>query len=525
MQQRHSPEIGPLLAGAGDDLVEAGHDVFHVGLVLEVGHPGSTIGVVAGRTGERHDRPTRREHGPGRREFDGQRTLVEAGPGVAAVGWLHRLIVEPTVGAPLHNPTTARGDHHAPSPLTTLATVIGPEEDPHDDDWGAPPPELVDRMWRHPSEIAAAHRLAAEAERAAIVQRRRTLALSAAGGFALTCGVLIVGVQALERDPESIAPIRLGITATNDTALAPAPAPAPVSAAATVAVVDPPTIEGPSTASVASVAIDDEAGATVATLVHPDDATSLASIRVGDVERTCVQMTERHAAMALDGIDLRTGDSVTGPDGPMLIVHVDRDRGIAVLAGAAATPISLTAIGMGDTVVSMTADGLRSGEIIDLTADVETSRGRIRGAMLTNITAIATEHAAIVTDGSGNIVGLTLDTEHTLVAAVPVEVIARVVDGVEAERLPIGWVVEADEFGPTVTAVEPDGPAATAGIQVGDHVEYIDGHPIGDLLDLRERLGQASDDGEIELLVRRDGDGAKRTRHRLVIRLETDSPA
>ncbi len=413
--------------------------------------------------------------------------------------------------------------------------MIGPEEDPHDDDWGAPPPELVDRVWRHPSEIAAAHRLAAEAERAAIVQRRRTLALSAAGGFALTCGVLVVGLQVLERDPEAADSALLGVAAAT-TELLPGAETAPVAAAATAAaVIDPPatpetdsspetTASLETTASTATIWIDDR-GDTVATLVRPEDATSLASVRIGEVERTCVQMTDRHAAMAVDDIDLRAGDTVAGPDGPMLVVHVDRDRGVAVLAGSAATPISPTPIGMGDTVVSMTADGLRSGEIIDLTAEVETRDGRIRGAMLTNITAIATDHAAIVTDGSGNVVGLTLDTEHTLVAAVPVEVIARVVDGVEAEVLPLGWVVDANELGPVVASLEPDGLAAVAGVEVGDHLEYVDGHPVRDLLELHERLDQAATDGEFELMVRRDGDGTKRTRHRLVIRLEGDSPA
>ena len=349
--------------------------------------------------------------------------------------------------------------------------------------------------------------------------------MSAAGGFALTCGVLVVGLEVLERDPEATGQARLGVVTTE---LLPRADAAPVAAAVTVAAVTDSSTEAAapdSTAAPAATVWIDDDGSTVATLVRPEDATSLVSVRVGDVERTCVQMTDRHAAMAIDDMDIRSGDTVTGPDGPMLVVHVDRDRGVAVLAGSAATPISPTPIGMGDTVVSMTADGLRSGEIIDLSAEVETRDGRIRGAMLTNITAIATDHSAIVTDGSGNVVGLTLDTEHTLVAAVPVEVIARVVDGVEAEALPLGWVVDLDELGPVVSALDPDGPAAVAGVEVDDHLEYVDGHPIRDLLDLHERLDQAAADGEFELLVRRDGDGTKRTRHRLVIRLEADSPA
>ena len=414
---------------------------------------------------------------------------------------------------------------------------MGPEDDPLDDDWGGPPPELVDRVWRHPSEIAAAQRLAAEQARAEVVRRRRTLVLSAAGGFVITCGVLVVGLQALERDPErpgeavraltqqSVAAATDAVDAGSVVAAVPlAGAATSVASSALTAANDlvDPTDE---TTGTTAVTVDDD-GLSMATLVHPDDASSLAAVRIGEDERTCVQVTEHHAAMAMEGALLVVGDVVDGPSGPMRVVHIDADRAIAVLSGAAATPITLRAVGLGDTVVGMTDDGVRTGQVIDLAAQVDTAGGVVGGAMLTNITVFEAGHDAVLTDTSGNVIALTLQTDHTLVAAVPMDVVARVVRSVEAEVPTLGWAVGADRTGaPIVTSLDADGPAAVAGVELGDLVEYVDGHPIADLLELDERLHAAADDAEVEVIVRRDGDGTKRTRHRLVVQLLTDSPA
>jgi S1-C subfamily serine protease len=63
----------------------------------------------------------------------------------------------------------------------------------------------------------------------------------------------------------------------------------------------------------------------------------------------------------------------------------------------------------------------------------------------------------------------------------------------------------AVERGALVTKVEPDGPAAAAGIKVGDVITAVSGESIRHLHDLHERLARRRVGDTIEVLVWRDG--------------------
>lgn len=418
--------------------------------------------------------------------------------------------------------------------------MIGPDED-DSEDWGGPPPELVDRTWRHPSEIATAARLAAELDRSRR-QRRRALALTATGGLVVGCGAAVLGAQVLERRPTAAIDITLAI----DEPDAPDTTGREVAAFASAAVLGddatPATdvagepIEATATdaaTTVAGMTIDhDDAAGSGAGIVHRDDAGALAVVRLDGATLTCVQVTDRHAAMALPDLELEVGMELeidrnvdADADASLVITHIDRRRSIVVLAGRAAEPVRPASVGLGDTVVSFAPDGLREGEVIDTAARLDGAHGPIDGALLTNITALADHHEPVVVDRSGRIVGLTLDTEHTLVAALPLDVVARLVETLETDREDPGWIVEPVEGRLVATEVAPDGPAALAGVLVGDVVEFVDGHRVTSLLELADHLAT---EYPIEVVVRRDTGAAKLTRHRLLLEIPPttdDDPA
>ena len=56
--QHDAADLGPAAAGLGGELAQARQDLLRVGLVVDVGHPGGALGVVAHQTTEHHDGAT-----------------------------------------------------------------------------------------------------------------------------------------------------------------------------------------------------------------------------------------------------------------------------------------------------------------------------------------------------------------------------------------------------------------------------------------------------------------------------------
>ena len=67
---------------------------------------------------------------------------------------------------------------------------------------------------------------------------------------------------------------------------------------------------------------------------------------------------------------------------------------------------------------------------------------------------------------------------------------------------PASDVSGAGEKGVVVTAVEPDGPAAEQGFQVGNVILEVGGKPVGNASDMRRALSEAKSQGKHQILMR-----------------------
>jgi S1-C subfamily serine protease len=126
-------------------------------------------------------------------------------------------------------------------------------------------------------------------------------------------------------------------------------------------------------------------------------------------------------------------------------------------------------------------------------------------------------------DAAGRVVGLnTSGLAHETRLALPVTLVKRVTDellrkghvsrgylglGMQPVRLPEPFHAQPG-LGPgglIVVMVEPSGPAARAGVLLGDVLVALDGAPVGDLDDVQARLGSDRVGVEIPAVVLRGG--------------------
>lgn len=97
--------------------------------------------------------------------------------------------------------------------------------------------------------------------------------------------------------------------------------------------------------------------------------------------------------------------------------------------------------------------------------------------------------------------------------AIPSEIVQSVVDQIEKHgHLNRGWLgvgvaddEQATEDGVRVTTVEPGGPAAHAGIRVGDRILAVDGHKVDTALGLIRAVAEIHPGRHAQLTVRRHG--------------------
>jgi serine protease Do len=77
-------------------------------------------------------------------------------------------------------------------------------------------------------------------------------------------------------------------------------------------------------------------------------------------------------------------------------------------------------------------------------------------------------------------------------------------DASPAARGALGLALQKGESGLEVTNVDPDGPAADAGIRVGDVLEEVNGTPVTSSADVRAALGKSK--GKAALVLVRRGE-------------------
>ena len=179
------------------------------------------------------------------------------------------------------------------------------------------------------------------------------------------------------------------------------------------------------------------------------------------------------------------------------VLVIDRRSGLAVLSGGD-TPVSgafdvdvdvepgdeLTIYGDEAATFTVGEDGLESGEWQQRTDLYEGSP---------------------VLDGDGDLVALCTHTADgvELVPVVDIIDLHRALGQNVTPTVWMGVVVNDDPSGAlTIGAIEPDGPAAMAGLGVGDTIVAIDGEPIGDIAQLAGALAlhQPGDVVQLDLL-------------------------
>jgi S1-C subfamily serine protease len=265
-----------------------------------------------------------------------------------------------------------------------------------------------------------------------------------------------------------------------------------------------------------------------------DTLLSLSNDLAATVERTAPAIVTVHARRRLPstGIHWRPGVivtadhtvraeediTVTTPDGralPAVLAGRDPGTDLAVLtvkdAGSATAAVGDdTALKVGHLVLALGYGPRASWGVISAVGPRWRSwrGGEIERLVRLDLTLYPGFSGGPLVDAAGRVVGLnTSGLARDARLAVPATTVTRVADellrtghvsrgylglGMQPVRLPEplrGQLGLTRETGLMVVTVEPDGPAARAGVLLGDVLVALDGAPVGDLDDVQAQLG------------------------------------
>lgn len=405
----------------------------------------------------------------------------------------------------------SRAAASCPGPSTTLRPVSFDDDADEDAPGFRQPPHPDDRLWRHPSEMDAHPMSPVGAFAPAPAMGRSWRAVAAVGAL----GVAVVGVAVaglLLEDPGTGGPGQ-----HDSSSMAASPGAGDEEDEAAVAEEIGPAVVG--LAGGSGVVVHEEGLVlTSAALVDPGAASS----------------GEGGAPPGAPGpLDVRLADGSTAE---ATVVGVDTVTGLALLdlpggGHAAAEAADGSVVGAGGGAFTVGTAGTARTAPAAATAGVVGATRKLQGddhSSLDGVVEVSGEAGpdvlgGPVVDADGAVIGVTTalgpggSSYFT-----PIEVGRKVTDdllisgrvrhswmGIEGMDAPAAGRPASGESGGTgakIDRIYAGGPAAAAGLQDGDVIVEIDGHPVGRMPDLVRHLRARSPGDEVELVIDRDGE-------------------
>jgi Do/DeqQ family serine protease len=258
----------------------------------------------------------------------------------------------------------------------------------------------------------------------------------------------------------------------------------------------------------------------------PSEAQAAGSGVIVDAQRGLV-VTNNHVAENAERITVTLKDQReleaqligSDPDTDLALLQIDADRLVELPFGdsdrievgdlvlAIGNPF-----GLGQTVTSgiisaLGRSGVTKGRYENfIQTDAPINPGNSGGALIDTKGQLIGINTAIIAPGGGN-VGIGFAVPANVVRAVMDQILRH--GEVRRGRIGIAFQDAAAGAGARVALVERGSPAERAGLRVGDMITAIDGAPVRQALDLRNRLGLVEPGREVEVTYVRDG--ARRT--------------
>jgi S1-C subfamily serine protease len=376
-----------------------------------------------------------------------------------------------------------------------------PLDEPGDEGSHRPPPDPLDRLWVHPSELGSGGADGRRTRRG----RDWALALAAAAAGALaTLGLLAVS-GTLDASSGSPRPDRAAVPLELATRAEPSVVGLTVST-----ITGTPSTGTPNTSTHRASGVCVGPGFVLTSSDAVEGATAVAVTTAAG---------RSHPATVV-GRDPETDLALVKVDTPELRVAEQRAKG-SLLVGD-----SVVALGMGGD----SRHWVTAGVVSSLGGLVTTGAGPKRAGLITTDTVVGADApGGALLDRDGRLVGiLTAEAGSQLGIAVPIEVVRDVADQLRASgRATHGWLgvggTDASDRsggGIRVTDVVNGSPAAHAGLVRGDIITRLDGAAVPDMVDLLAGVRRRHPGDRLELDVIRD-----RAVHHLEVTLASTAPS
>ncbi|MCB0981372.1 MAG: PDZ domain-containing protein [Ilumatobacteraceae bacterium] len=339
-----------------------------------------------------------------------------------------------------------------------------------DEDGAAYPPAPLpahEREWRHPSEVAS--ETWARTEPPLVIGRGLTVATGVLG-LVLTVA-LVWTLVPTDAGTASVVSVRSTLDGSSFSLSPTVDATAP-----TQDNLAPPATDAPD-----STAAD--TAATASSTTHPmptyqvtyETNTRPGAVAVALHGGRLVVTTA--TAVGADSVELLTPDGGTNR---AQVLFVDARSGLAVLAPTARTAAEAF------EVAAAVADGDTLTVMADPAVEVIVGADGVAGLPCGDNPELP--EGTPVVDAHGALVALCTITEAGASVMIPVadlDALRRAMGSAVAPTVWLGVVVNDNPAGTlTVGAVDPDGPAAAAGFDVGDTIVSVDGEPVADVAEL-----------------------------------------